>query len=1078
MEAAILGGIIREVITSLGSHAYNQIARCVGVEDEIRKLERSLRNIQDQIRDADGYIAGSEATDDDLKTLTDFVHEAASIIDRFNIEMAMLHTSQLQEWRPLSVCSCCREVGIRHQAANDIEKLNKRLEVVRMPSDSVLRSPRVGQAQVEGPREDEQNLMVGSAISNDCQDLIRRVHPNGGGRALFAIVGEPGVGKTALARKIYHDRSWRSWTRLWVHRPSGTGSLTIWSGDQREPTAPTEEMARQMDDIESRLSNTNHLLLVIDNVRDKDNWNFLGNREDEFIRRHVRVIITTSHKDITRMIAGTADREPYYHHVKTLGDDDSWLLLLKAARLPEHSHAVMDVQDVGRRIVQKCSGLPMALKAVGYRLRSYDRAAQWESVHNTDFVLRYDEIRWCIDASYMELNYRQKQCFLYCSLYPEGSVIEQRHIMQQWIAEGFYREDQEARDCFKELVKRSLLVRNKYNGADGASGGGATMLPLLRSYAVFRSQNEKVRRHCVADDDLPEDTNLKTLMVHGSSSPQGGTDTVTSPTPPLMHRICEKFKSLRVLDLRDTQVRTVGGNLKKLLQLRYLNLSNTLITTLPAEIGNLVVLQFLILKNCSCLTALPREVGLLKNLRSLDISGTPSLENVRFNLAGFREVNCFRGLFSPVSSNDEWGLMNLSHMTNLTSLQIDKLSTSTSLEAATQLNLQGSSLKELELRCTATAPVGQGPDDQQDADHGGEGIRRILDELMPPRDLTSLKLAGFYGSSLPSWLLVRPSHLTVLQRLTLDGCSHYQQLPRLGEMAHLKFLALIGPNASLSEIGNDLRGVPRNGTAFPQLQQLIVREMSILENWLGFQQGDMPRLRCLELSGCLRLNGLPPWLRHCTALTALKTQRCGLREIRNLHALNELQVDSCDQLHTIGRHLDRLEDLKIAGCTSLTNLHGFRHLRSLRVVQEEGVRDLPLWLQPNYLRFTLTRLEIGGGQELLDRCYAGISPNELIIRGVAEHVRAILPDGSTYYTYMKSTGRFSPRSRQPDQGGADAEVDAGARINVHDVVAMPVPQLGTRGRRDAWMSYTLYTLYAVILVASQWFVLRIAGARS
>ncbi|KAL6592449.1 hypothetical protein ACP70R_049502 [Stipagrostis hirtigluma subsp. patula] len=1074
METAIISGILKEVIISLGRFSYNEIMRCTGVEDEVRNLERSLEGIEDDIRNVDLRFARSVATIRDLKTLTEFSYEAESIIDRFKIEMAILYASRSQECRPSSACSLCREVGIRHQAANDIEKLNKQLQIMRTPRGilgqrvamegeaEAMEGQAVVQSHVkaEGPGHGEPKL-IGSAITNDSNDFIERLCQDGG-NALFAIVGAPGVGKTTLAQKIYHDKRTKVKfpNRLWVSHSRISGNLTIYTGDVHSD----DRITPPMQIIRSQL-HTRQLLLVIDGVRDNNNWNFLGDLEDDFIDRNIRVIITTSHMDVTTMI-GVARGSYYHHYVRNLGEDDGWLLLRWAAKRPKSDPNIGDVQDVGRRIVQKCSGLPMALKAFGCRLRSMDRADEWETVHATDFIHRYPEIRRCIDTSYMELQYPQKRCFLYCSLYPEGSVIEQRCITQQWIAEGFFEgtessgetpdadQEKEARSCFTEFVNRGLLVQNKYNGADGASGGVATMLGLLRSYAIYRSQNEKMYRQCVADAeavyDIPDNfTRLRTLMALGSSNPEDDTD---SRAQRVMDRICTKFESLRVLDLRDTQVKFVGSKLKRLLQLRYLNLSNTSIETLSPQIGNLKELQFLILENCRQLTSLPREVGCLKKLRCLDISGTPELKDVKFSLADLEEVNCFRG-FIPVSSGHGWRTFTfreLSHMTKLTSLQIDKLGRNTVTEEAAQLSLQEKTrLQDLELCCTT-------PDGIAEPDR--VSIRSVLDELKPHQGLATLKLANFYGSELPTW--VSPAYLTVLQRLTLDGCSGRQHLPPLGQMRHLTFLAIRGFSL-LPEISQELRGVPGSEVAFPKLQELIMGEMDNLMRWLHTEAHDMPLLCSFQLLECPRLQGHSLWLRHRTALTSLKIQ-CSdeLQEIRELPELNELHVDNCGQLRTIGS-LGKLEDLIIARCSNLSTVQGVDRLRSLRL-EEEQAMELPRWLQEQQRPpFPLSRLDIVGSEQLLRRCFTSTG-----IQTAADHVHAMLPDGSTYFSYTKSTGH-SQWSQQWKEA-----------VRVHGAVTVPIPQPGRRGIGESWMRYTLYTLYAVILVVSQWFVLRIVGSRS
>ncbi|CAL5064983.1 unnamed protein product [Urochloa decumbens] len=1075
METAILGGLLKEVITALGGFAYNEIANVLGVRGEIAKLAESLRTITLELRDADQTIAHSEANDERLKQLTDIAYEAESIIDRFKIKMGMLHTSRLQEWSGSSLCRCCREVNTRCNVVKRVEKLNKRLEDMRASRElwPVLqalgaRYQRSGSSSsMIGPWPDEPNS-VSSVIINDCDDHVRQLRRNSGSdKSLFAIVGAPGVGKTTLARKIYREMRGEFRSRMWVHIFSGAGKMTIWSGERPDREASALEPQQQKDMIHNYLSG-NNLLLVIDNVRDEDGWVFLGDSGQDYLDRGVRVVLTASHRDATRIIG--VDRWSGCHHMRPLDEDDGWLLLHRTAQLREHE-AVGKFQDTGRRIVRKCSGLPLALKVVGSRLRQQDQLGPWKSELSSDFILVHREIRRSIDASYMELGYRLKLCFLYCSLYPEGSVIERKSIIRQWIAEGFFEgtgdqqgtcpEEEEAQKCYMELVNRSLLQET----ADGCT----TMPNLLRSYAIYRSQDEnyigdprnigrvfKVWRLYAADGDtvcdIPDDIRtLRTLLVFGSSSPRCDTGT-SAATPSVMNMICRRFTSLRVLDLRDSQVESVGSNLGRLLQLRYLNLSNTSIRKLPREVQSLVMLQYLILKNCRRLTSLPTGVGCLKNLRTLDISETPELRHIHFRLPNLIELNCFRGFLPvPVSSSSAstgWTFMELSNLSNLASLQILKLGSSTSSQEAAQLRLhEMSHLKELELFCTI-------PDEMSDGD--AESIGDVLAELRPSEHLTSLKLADFYGSELPYW--VSSYRLTLLERLTLDGCFRCQRLPlSLGDMVHLNFLAISGCSA-LREISHEFRGAPINLVAFRRLEQLILAEMESLQTWSGLLESDMPLLRSFQISGCSRLSTLPPWLKHCKALANMKIQSADmLREVRDLPALKELQVGSCPALQRISE-LIRLEDLEIMACPGLDDVEGVPLLRSLQLRENATELQLPRWLPRPPVR--LRSLEIIGGEGLLDSCSSELAPSWPLIKDIADLVYAKLHDGSTYFSCVTSIPRFYWISQQcRDRANAYG-------ATVQRVAPPPQENGGDLQEAKVWVWRALYGLASAFLIGS------------
>ncbi|KAM0874440.1 hypothetical protein ACQ4PT_037424 [Festuca glaucescens] len=161
-----------------------------------------------------------------------------------------------------------------------------------------------------------------------------------------------------------------------------------------------------------------------------------------------------------------------------------------------------------------------------------------------------------------------------------------------------------------------------------------------------------------------------------------------------------------------------------------------------------------------------------------------------------------RGLLlleNEANSDHGWTLEELRALCNLTSLQILKLGRTSSIQDARQSGLQELyRLRELELCCSS---VDQLPVDQQ------EHIKDVLDTLKPAQNLSSLKLDGYYGNEFPSWFSV--SHLTQLQRLTLDSCFHCQRIPPLGEMMRLQSLAITGFSV-LTDI-NELRGEPATG---------------------------------------------------------------------------------------------------------------------------------------------------------------------------------------------------------------------------------------------------------------------------
>jgi hypothetical protein len=172
-----------------------------------------------------------------------------------------------------------------------------------------------------------------------------------------------------------------------------------------------------------------------------------------------------------------------------------WELLWKSMGITEEKK-VKNLQDLGMDIVRRCGCLPLAIKVIARVLARKDQTEnEWKRFLRKDaWSMRklHEEMTSALYLSYEELPHCLKQCFVYCAMYPEDSVIHRDDIVMMWVAEGFIDEQDEqlledtAEEYYYELIYRNLLQPD-YLTADLRE---CRMHDLLRQLACHLSREE------------------------------------------------------------------------------------------------------------------------------------------------------------------------------------------------------------------------------------------------------------------------------------------------------------------------------------------------------------------------------------------------------------------------------------------------------------------------------------------------------------------------------------------------------------------------------------------------------------
>ena len=112
------------------------------------------------------------------------------------------------------------------------------------------------------------------------------------------------------------------------------------------------------------------------------------------------------------------------------------------------NHAIKDgdlelndeLMKVGRRIVEKCKGLPLALKTIGCLLSTNSSISDWKNILESniwELPKEHSEIIPALFLSYRHLPSHLKRCFAYCALFPKDYRFEKEELILLWMDQNF-----------------------------------------------------------------------------------------------------------------------------------------------------------------------------------------------------------------------------------------------------------------------------------------------------------------------------------------------------------------------------------------------------------------------------------------------------------------------------------------------------------------------------------------------------------------------------------------------------------------------------------------------------------------
>ncbi|XP_019256355.1 PREDICTED: putative late blight resistance protein homolog R1A-3 [Nicotiana attenuata] len=785
------------------------------------------------------------------------VNEAENVI-----ELNIYEFNQLER--------CCSRLGMSRQPiCDDLPPLLEKIDAVKrkilMQNITIISSTKVDSllgldsSSKHNANLSQEDVVVG--LEDDLMKIMRRLIGPPCGREVVSILGMAGIGKTTLAKEVYHHPEIRNRfdIHVWVTISQEYRTRDLWLSilsciphiSETNPMDVSEEINESTDDqlmdmIYKKLKYRRYLIIMYD-IWSKDIWDLMT-RIFPDDNNGSRIILTSRHEEVAKH----ADPDSNPHKMNLLNWDNSWKLLKDKVFGVEHG-CPPELEDIGKQVAQKCHGLPLALLVVAGHLSKLSTTRKcWNDVAKTISKIVASEPDKCLGVVAMSYSYlpdHLKSCFLSMAAFPEGFEVETHRLIQLWVADGFLRNERVksleeiGKEWLEDLISRNLImvIKRRFNGEMKTCG----VHDLVRDLILRQAEKEKfmqvTRIHKVIRrfNDSACKPYIRRYSFHSTISPSDCWNSLSSFTrtlylfnglklvSPVSKQVpfLARFKLLRVLAILQYTFREFPLELTKLVHLRYLEFN--CYDDLHRSVSELYNLQNLVFGGHS---NLPVDIWKMKLLRHLQVRKISSFrvpsskEGSGFklqNLEGLSDISiscCTKELFTGFPNlkrlkiHGAWAecrrdmiFQTLNNLSCLNKLEILKIICSRKLypHPLPSKYALPTSLKRLTLRCTYLpwedmANIVTLPN-LEELKIKDNGFDGDVWRLNDEENFNQLKFLLIDRTNLKHWD-AGSVNFPMLKRLVLKRCLYLEEIPKdIGEICTLESIELHNCRSSVAK---------------------------------------------------------------------------------------------------------------------------------------------------------------------------------------------------------------------------------------------------------------------------------------
>ncbi|VAH12267.1 unnamed protein product [Triticum turgidum subsp. durum] len=689
--------VLNEVVTDVVQKLSRKLDALKELPAKVQRIEIELNTMNDIIQDLGSTNLNNNVIKGWIGNVRKLAYRVEDVIDKYSYEALKLKD---EGFLHRYIITGSRHVKVFSKIAEEVEEIEKDIVQIKgLPKywRDTNEPNKNDHAKIDKQRSgscfpelfSDEDLV---GVDENRSKLIEWLASKDKESTVITVSGMGGLGKTTLVKNVY-DREKVNFpdAHAWIVVSKEydvidlLGTLLTKIQHRQESTTPPPLSVGAKSDVYDLTEAINKILqdkkclIVLDDVWSKDAYNQMCNAFQGI--NGSRVMITTRMEDVAALA------QPKRRLVlQPLGSTESFKLFCsRAFHSNLNRECPLELKTVATKVVERCRGLPLAIVSSGSLLSTKQPTEHaWNHMFNhLRSELRGDNhVQPILDLSYHDLPGDLRNCFLYCSLFPEDYAISRESLVRLWVAEGF-------------AVK-------KENSTPEEVAEGNLMELIGRNMLEVVERDELLRVSTCKMHDLVRDLALAVAKEERFGSANGPKEMIRMDKEVRRFSTCGWIDSKAIVGVKFPRLRTImslataspcTNMLSSVLSgssyLTVLELQDSGITQVPASIGDLFNLRYIGLRRTN-IQSLPHTIDKLSNLETLDIKQTkveklpPGIVNIeklrhlladRFADEKQTEFRYFVGVEAPhmISNFQELQTLETVHASKDLSLQLQKM---------------------------------------------------------------------------------------------------------------------------------------------------------------------------------------------------------------------------------------------------------------------------------------------------------------------------------------------------------------------------------------------------------------------